>query len=97
MLDCVRFKKDLISEDGTDCRNYGLLDGIIECRRLMANLTGTKPENVFMGGNASLNMMYIVISNAWTFGINGGTPWSKLETIKFLCPVSVSVRHWELK
>ena len=86
MLTCLKTREDLISEDGTDCRNYGLIDGIIEARRLIADLTGTKPENVFIGGNASLNLMYNMVSNAWIYGVNGATPWSKQGKIRFLCP-----------
>lgn len=96
MLTCLKTREDLISEDGTDCRNYGLIDGIIEARRLIADLTGTKPENVFIGGNASLNLMYNMVSNAWIYGVNGTTPWSKQGKIRFLCPVPGYDRHFRI-
>ena len=96
MLTCLKTREDLISEDGTDCRNYGLIDGIIEARRLIADLTGTKPENVFIGGNASLNLMYNMVSNAWIYGVNGATPWSKQGKIRFLCPVPGYDRHFRI-
>jgi len=96
MLTCLQSREDLISEDGTDCRNYGLLDGILEAKRLVADITGTNPENVFVGGNASLNLMYNMIANAWIFGINGGKPWSQQGPIRFLCPVPGYDRHFRI-
>ncbi len=96
ILSRLKTREDLISEDGTDCRNYGLLGGIIEARRLVAELTGTRPENVFIGGNASLNLMYNMVANAWIYGINGHEPWSRQGKIRFLCPVPGYDRHFRI-
>ena len=96
MLSVLKTREDLISEDGTDCRNYGLMEGIIEARRLIADLTQVSPENVFIGGNASLNLMYNMISNAWIYGILGEKPWSQQGKIKFLCPVPGYDRHFRI-
>lgn len=53
----------------------------------MADIMGTKPENVIVYGNASLNIMYDTVSRSYTHGVNGSTPWCKLEKVKWLCPV----------
>ena len=94
MLDVINSSSDLKSEDGTDCRNYGVLDGIPEAKKLMADMMGTTPEHVIVYGNASLNIMYDQISRAYTHGILGNTPWCKLDKVKFLCPVPGYDRHF---
>ena len=96
MLCVVVSGADMKSENGLDCRNYGGLDGIPEAKRLMADLMGTNPENVIIGGSASLNLMYDCIASAMLFGIMGSTPWSKLEKVKFLCPVPGYDRHFKI-
>ena len=96
MLDCLDSKSELISENGTDLRNYGILDGIPEAKRLIAEMVGTKPENVIVYGNSSLNIMYDQIARAELFGICGNTPWSKLDQVKFLCPVPGYDRHFAI-
>ncbi len=82
--------------DGTDCRNYGVLDGIPEAKKLMADMMGTTPDHVIVYGNASLNIMYDQISRAYTHGILGNTPWCKLDKVKFLCPVPGYDRHFAI-
>ena len=96
MLDVINSSSDLKSEDGTDCRNYGVLDGIPEAKKLMADMMGTTPEHVIIYGNASLNIMYDQISRAYTHGILGNTPWCKLDKVKFLCPVPGYDRHFAI-
>jgi len=86
----------LKSENGLDCRNYGALDGIPEAKKLMAEMMGTKPENVIVYGNASLNIMYDTVARSYTHGIFGNTPWCKLDKIKFLCPVPGYDRHFAI-
>ena len=68
-------KTALKSENGTDLRNYGVLDGIPEAKKLIADVIGTKPENVIIYGNSSLNIMYDQVARAEMFGICGNTPW----------------------
>ena len=77
LLDVVNSTSDLHSEDGTDCRNYGVLDGIPEAKKLMADMMGTTPEHVIVYGNASLNIMYDQVARAFMHGIMGNTPWCK--------------------
>ncbi len=86
--------KDFIS-DGVDLRNYGMLDGIPSCKKLFADLMGVKPENVIVGPNASLTLMYDYIAQCMFFGA-GDTPWCKLDKVKFLCPVPGYDRHFTI-
>lgn len=96
LLDAVDSKTDVRSENGTDLRNYGGLDGIPEAKKLIADMVGAKPENVIVYGNSSLNIMYDQIARAEIFGICGNTPWSKLDKVKFLCPVPGYDRHFAI-
>ena len=84
------------SEDGTDGRNYGELEGAVEAKRLMASMMGCRMDQTVICGNASLNLMYDVITRAELFGILGNTPWSKLPRVDFLCPVPGYDRHFRL-
>lgn len=87
---------DYITESGVDCRNYGELTGIYEARKLMGDLLGVPAEQVIVCGNSSLNIMYDTISRSVVFGVNGGTPWSRLDKVKFLCPVPGYDRHFAI-
>lgn len=96
LLDVINSSSDLKAENGTDCRNYGVLDGIPEAKKLMAEMMGTTPEHIIIYGNASLNIMYDQISRAYTHGLLGNTPWCKLDKVKFLCPVPGYDRHFSI-
>lgn len=96
LLDVLNSESDYKAEDGTDCRNYGVLEGLPEARKLMADMMGTKPEQVIVCGNASLTIMYDTISRSMTHGVCGSTPWCKLDTVKFLCPVPGYDRHFAI-
>lgn len=96
ILDVLNSESDCKTEQGTECRNYGLLEGIPEARKLMADMMDTKPENVIVCGNASLNIMFDTISRSMTHGVCGSTPWCKLDRVKFLCPVPGYDRHFAI-
>lgn len=96
MLDVVNSGSDMKTVLGNDVRNYGDLDGIGECRRLMADMMSVEKDNVVVCGNSSLNIMYDTISRSMTHGVNGSTPWCKLEKVKFLCPVPGYDRHFKI-
>ncbi|MCR5676779.1 MAG: aminotransferase class I/II-fold pyridoxal phosphate-dependent enzyme [Agathobacter sp.] len=96
MLDVVNSKTVLKSENGTDLRNYGILDGIPEAKRLIASMIDVDPEMILVYGNSSLNSMYDQVARAYYEGICGHTPWCKLEKVKFLCPVPGYDRHFAI-
>ena len=96
LMDVINSDSDMKSECGIDCRNYGCLDGIPEVKRLMAEMMGTTEDHIFIGGNASLTLMFDTVSRAYTHGIMGKTPWCKLDKVKFLCPVPGYDRHFAI-
>ena len=83
------------ASNGFDVRNYGILDGIPECKKIFADILGVKPENTIVFGNASLTIMYDYIAQCMLFGC-GAEPWSKQGAIKFLCPVPGYDRHFSI-
>ncbi len=84
-------------DEGVEARNYGELMGLPSCRKLFAELLGVRYEQVFMGGNSSLTLMYDTIAKAYTHGLlHSDKPWSKLEKVKFLCPAPGYDRHFTI-
>lgn len=96
LMDVLNSDSDMKSMDGVDTRNYGLMDGIIEAKHLMADVMSVPAENVIVYGNSSLSIMYDAISRSMTHGVMGSTPWCKLEQVKFLCPVPGYDRHFAI-
>ena len=86
----------LKTEEGVDCRNYGVMDGIPEAKKLIGDVLGVPADNVIVFGNASLNIMYDTVARSEIFGVMGGTPWCKLDKVKFLCPVPGYDRHFAI-
>ena len=84
------------SENGTDVRNYGVLDGIPEAKALFSNMIGVNEEEIIIFGNSSLNAMFWSIQCAFNKGVLGGKPWSQLDKVKFLCPVPGYDRHFKV-
>ena len=80
---------------GIDCRNYGGLDGLLELKNLFAEILELSPDQIIVGGNSSLNMMFDTIAQAMTHGM-GAEPWAKQEGLKFLCPVPGYDRHFAI-
>lgn len=96
MMDVLNSQVDLSCDDGTDCRNYGVLDGIAEAKQLIGDMMENNPDNIIIYGNSSLNVMYDTVSRAMTHGIMGNTPWCKLDKVKFLCPSPGYDRHFAI-
>lgn len=96
MLDILDADSDVRASNGIDCRNYGLLDGIPEAKKMMAGIMQTDPENIIIYGNSSLNVMYDTVSRSFTHGVMGSTPWCKLDKVKWLCPVPGYDRHFAI-
>lgn len=97
MLDVLTSQDVLACEDGLDARNYGLLDGIPEAKELYAEILEVSPDEVIIGGNSSLNMMYDTIVRAMQFGfVDSPRPWKDEKTVKCLCPVPGYDRHFAI-
>ncbi len=96
LMDVLTSDKDLMSENGSDCRNYGVLDGIPEAKELMGDMMEVPADNLIIYGNSSLNVMYDCISRSYTHGVMGSTPWCKLDKVKFLCIVPGYDRHFAI-
>ncbi len=96
LFDVLHSEADMMTEDGTDTRNYGIVDGIPEAKRLMGEMMEVPAGNVIVYGNASLPIMFDLISRSMTHGVLGSTPWCKLDKVKFLCPVPGYDRHFRI-
>ena len=94
MLTVLSKNEDTFAEDGTDCRNYGVLTGIPEARKLIGDICEVPAENVIVYGNASLTIMFDTVARSFLKGVAGCTPWNKLDKVKFLCPVPGYDRHF---
>ena len=88
---------DYKSSNGIDCRNYGILDGIPEAKKLFEEMLSIGDDEIIVGGNSSLQLMYDTIIRALHFGVYGGDkPWGKCDKVKFLCPVPGYDRHFAI-
>jgi aspartate/methionine/tyrosine aminotransferase len=96
LFDCVD-RSHYAAEDGSDCRNYGGLDGIAEAKTLFAGLMDVQTDEIIIGGNSSLNMMHDAFMRALVNGVGeNGTPWKLLPKVKFLCPSPGYDRHFSI-
>ncbi len=97
LLTAVTKNEDCFSETGSDCRNYGGLDGINEMKRLLGEMLGVTSDYIIVGGNSSLNLMYDTVARSMLHPVEDGCkPWSKYEQISFLCPVPGYDRHFAI-
>ena len=96
LMNVLSSDSDLKCETGVDCRNYGVLDGITEARKLLADMSEVPERNILIYGNSSLNVMFDTVSRSMTHGVMGNTPWCKLDKVKFLCPVPGYDRHFKI-
>ncbi|MBR2765033.1 MAG: aminotransferase [Blautia sp.] len=96
MMDVLHSGVDLRCETGVDCRNYGVIDGIPEAKRLLGAMSEVDPDHIIIYGNSSLNVMFDSIARSMTHGVMGNTPWCRLDKVKFLCPVPGYDRHFKI-
>ena len=95
LLDVLNSKSDFVGADGMDCRNYGILEGIDECRQFFGEILGVDAKNVMIGGSSSINMMFDTITCMMTKPIvEGCKPWFEVKNRKFLCPAPGYDRHF---
>jgi len=95
MLTCLSID-DYKSINGTDCRNYGGLDGIQELKKMFADLLDLSPDEVIVGGNSSLALMFDNVAVNVSHGVRDGTPWQSQGKVKFLCPSPGYDRHFTI-
>jgi len=97
LLDAVNSESCLCDSTGTDCRNYGILDGISEAKKLFCQMIDVGENEIIIGGNSSLNLMYDTIAKNYIFGVNeNATPWGKQGNLKWLCPCPGYDRHFAI-
>ena len=96
MMDVLKSTSDLVCEEGVDCRNYGVIDGIKEAKQLLSDMMEVPKDNIIIFGNSSLNVMFDTIARSYSHGVMGNTPWCKLDKVKFLCPVPGYDRHFRI-
>ncbi len=96
MLGILSSGRDCFAEDGTDCRNYGVLDGLPEAKRLMAAMIDDEPDHIIVAGNSSLTLMHDALAWCLDYGPEEGMPWVMLDTVKWLCPSPGYDRHFRI-
>ncbi len=94
MLGCLKAEDGYQASGNIDARNYGVVDGIPEAKKLFGDILGVDPALVIVGGNSSLNMMFDYISGAVAKGVCSNTPWILQGKVKFLCPAPGYDRHF---
>lgn len=96
LLGILSRPEDCVSENGTDCRNYGVADGLPEAKRLMACMLDDDPSDIVVGGNSSLTMMHDAMAWCIDYGTRGSAPWHTLDEVKWLCPCPGYDRHFRI-
>lgn len=97
MLDCLHTTADCKTAGNFDCRNYGLLEGTPEAKKLFSDLLHIPDKNLFIGGNSSLNLMYDAVARCMLYGNCDGEPWGRVAGgVKFICPAPGYDRHFRI-
>ena len=96
VLETLKARYEFANSKGNDVRNYGIWDGLPEMKQIFSDMMGVPPQQIILGNNSSLLIMFDVISRGFTHGFNGCTPWGKQDGLKFLCPVPGYDRHFAI-
>ena len=94
VLEALRARSEFANSDGDDCRNYGVWNGLPEMRGIFSAMIGVPAEQIILGNNSSLQMMFDCVSKGYTHGYSGYAPWCKQDSVKFLCPAPGYDRHF---
>lgn len=94
VLEALRARSEFANSTGDDSRNYGVWNGLPEMRAIFSDMIGVPADLIILGNNSSLQMMFDCVSQGYTHGFGGGTPWCKLDHVKFLCPSPGYDRHF---
>ena len=94
VLEALHARSEFANSNGDDCRNYGVWNGLLEMREIFSELLGVPADQIILGNNSSLQMMFDTISQGYTHGCGGHTPWCKQDEVKFLCPSPGYDRHF---
>ena len=94
VLEALHARSEFANSNGDDCRNYGVWNGLPEMREIFSNMLGVPADQIVLGNNSSLQMMFDVISQGYTHGFGGCEPWCRQEKVKFLCPAPGYDRHF---
>ena len=96
MLTAISTNADCLTDYGFDCRNYGLVDGLDYAKKIFSDIIGVPWNQIIVGGNSSLNLMYDAVARYMLYGVNGEKPWVRQEKIKFLCHFPGDDRHFAI-
>ena len=96
MLNVMSTVEDCKAENGFDCRNYGVLDGMPECKKVFADILDVDTKNIIIGGTSSLNLMYDYLNQCMFLGVADCEPWSKQGKVKFICNTPGYDRHFTI-
>lgn len=94
VLEALKARYEFANSKGNDVRNYGIWDGLPEMKKIFSDMLGVPPQQIILGNNSSLLIMFDVISRGYSHGFNGCKPWAKQDNLKFLCPVPGYDRHF---
>ena len=94
VLEALHARSEFANSNGDDCRNYGVWNGLPEMRAIFSDMLGVPADQIVLGNNSSLQMMFDCISQGYTHGFGGCEPWCKQKKVKFLCPVPGYDRHF---
>ena len=94
VLEALHARSEFANSNGDDCRNYGVWNGLPEMRAIFSKMIDVPADQIILGNNSSLQMMFDCISQGFTHGYSGCTPWARQEKVKFLCPAPGYDRHF---
>jgi len=96
VLETLKARYEFANSKGNDVRNYGIWDGLPEMKQIFSDMIGIPPQQIILGNNSSLLIMFDVISRGYSHGFNGCKPWARQDNLKFLCPVPGYDRHFAI-